>query len=334
MEERSVILGFSGGMDSCTAAVRLLDMGYRVVALTIDTIGDSLMMQHAEQSAQKLGITWLAYDARSVFRRDIIDYFCTEYCNGRTPAPCTRCNTHIKWRILCEVADKLNIKHIATGHYFNVVQRDDRYYVAMGNDAVKDQSYYLWGLPQTTLARIITPMGDAIKREIREVFEDKRESMGICFLQGKPYAEYMMREGYTSAEGDVVDRDGKIVGSHTGIAHYTIGQKRGKGIPAERCIVAIDAEHNRLIVGRKEELYKHDIYVKDCVIVNHEELLTADDITIKIRGIGLNPQCPVAIEPYGDGYKITTRDAAWAPTTGQPLVFYRGKLVIGGGIVA
>lgn len=328
-----VVLGFSGGMDSRTAAMRLMQKGYRVVALTIDTIGDSDMMLNAQNSASELGIEWMSYDARERFRCEIIDYFCTEYQRGRTPAPCTRCNPQIKWRILCSVADELGITKVATGHYFNVVQRNGFYYVAMGRDKIKDQSYYLWGLSQATLARIITPMGDAIKHEIKEGFTDKRESMGICFLRGKHYGEFLKEMGYTPIAGEVVDCNGKICGTHTGIANYTIGQKRGKGIPDGGYVTAIDAKHNRLIIGTKEDLYKHELQIEECVVVDREELLTANDITIKIRGFGVNPQLPVKVEANGNGYRVTTRDSMLAPANGQPLVFYRDNLVIGGGIV-
>lgn len=328
-----VVLGFSGGMDSRTAAIRLMEEGYRVVALTIDTIGDSQIMLNARNSASELGIEWMSYDARELFQREIIDYFCAEYQRGRTPAPCTRCNPRIKWQILCDVADELGIQKVATGHYFNVVQRNGRYYVAMGRDRIKDQSYYLWGLPQATLARIVTPMGDALKHEIREQFKDKRESMGICFLRGKHYGDFLKEMGYAPTAGEIVDCDGKVCGMHTGIANYTIGQKRGSGIPDGSYITAIDAQRNRLIIGNKEDLLKHELQIEECVVVNREELLTAADITIKIRGFGVNPQLPVRVEVNGSGYKVTTRDSMLAPANGQPLVFYRDNLVIGGGIV-
>ena len=123
---KSVVLGFSGGIDSQSAARCLRDEGWRVVALTIDTLGDEAMISRAQRSAEALGIEWMSYDARQRFESDIINYFCQEYIAGRTPAPCTRCNTHIKWSILSEVADSLNIHNIATGHYFRIEQHDNR----------------------------------------------------------------------------------------------------------------------------------------------------------------------------------------------------------------
>lgn len=333
MSKQRLLLGFSGGIDSCAAVGRLRAEDYEVVALTIDTIGDEQMMRQAREAAERLSIEWIGYDARKEFKRDVIDYFVSEYLAGHTPAPCTRCNTHIKWRILCDVADRLNIEHIATGHYFNVVKGDNRYYVAKGADSDKDQSYYLWGLPQQTLRRIITPMGNAIKSIIKAEVSDKRESMGICFLKGCSYGEFIRLHTSSICSGEVMNMEGTVVGRHDGIALYTIGQKRGSGIPEGMRVVDIKAEDNALIVGSNSDLYKSILYIEQCVVVDEKELITADDITIKIRGIGRNPSLPVTIQKSERGYIITTNDKAWAPAKGQPLVFYRDNLVIGGGIV-
>lgn len=330
---QSVLLGFSGGIDSCTSARRLTDEGYRVVALTIDTMGDEAMLAKAQQKAKELGIDWLAYDAREVFKREIIDYFCHEYSIGHTPAPCTRCNPLIKWRILAEEADRLGIHHIATGHYFNIGKRGDLYYVTKGLDQSKDQSYYLWGLTQDILSRAITPMGNAIKSDVKRSFKDKSESMGICFLQGIPYAEYLAKQGIAMSEGDIVSTSGELCGRHNGIARYTIGQRRGAGIPEGMRVIGIDAANNHIVVGENSRLYHNRLTVAECNIVSREELLSANDITIKIRGIGRNPERPVRIEECKGGYIVTTDDSAWAPALGQPIVFYRNNWVIGGGIV-
>lgn len=303
------------------------------MALTIDTIGDVEMMRKAKESALRLGVEWMSYDATELFRREVIDYFTREYTEGRTPAPCTRCNTHIKWRVLKEVADSLGLEHIATGHYFNIEERDGRWYVAKGIDPQKDQSYYLWGLSQEVLRRAIVPMGRHIKSEVKRAFEDKSESMGICFLQGMRYADFLVKEGVEMKQGDICTVYGRRVGRHSGIACYTIGQRRGEGIPEGLRVVEVNSEGNRIVVGENALLNKHKLYVEQCNIVSREELLSASDITIKIRGIGRNPELPVTVEPHGEGYAIKTKDAAWAPAKGQPLVFYRDNLVIGGGIV-
>lgn len=333
MNRRGVILGFSGGMDSTTAALRLRHEGYRVIALTLDCTGDSAMLRRAEQRAKECGVEWQVYDAREEFRREIIDYFVESYRMGLTPAPCTRCNTLIKWRLMERVADSLGIEHIATGHYFNIEQHGDRLFVARGKDSSKDQSYYLWGLGQSTLQRALTPMGGLIKSEIREAFDDRSESMGVCFLGGEHYADFIARRGVELRCGEVLLRSGEVCGEHNGIARYTIGQRRGAGIPEGMRVVDIDAANNRLRVGGMEELYKHHLYIRECNITDRDMLLSAKDITIKIRGIGRNPERSVEVEPWGDGYAIFSPEAAWAPAKGQPLVFFRNNLVIGGGIV-
>lgn len=330
---KSVLLGFSGGIDSCTSALQLINEGYRVVTLTIDTIGDSDMLTKAKAKAAEIGVEWVVYDAREEFKREIIDYFCHEYSIGHTPAPCTRCNTHIKWSILLKEANRLGIEHIATGHYFNIVERNGHYYVAKGRDEAKDQSYYLWGLSQEILSRALTPMGSAIKSDVKRAFSDKSESMGVCFLHGRPYADFLKEHNVEMTEGDVVDESGTKCGLHNGIARYTIGQRRGIGIPEGRRVIGIDASHNQIIVGANERLFHHNIEIAECNVVDCEELLTATDITIKIRGIGRNPQLPVKVRPTDNGYAITTQDPAWATAVGQPLVFYRNNWVIGGGIV-
>lgn len=334
MQQQRVLLGFSGGIDSCASVDILRDEGYSVHALTIDTIGDKRMVSEAEAAAKRLGVEWVYYDAVECFQREIIDYFCEEYYAGHTPAPCTRCNTHIKWRILCEVADRLGIEHIATGHYFNIVERNSRLYVAKGLDPAKDQSYYLWGLSQQILRRAITPMGNRIKENVKRESAIRGESMGICFLRGQHYSDFLRDRGYCTECGDIVNSEGVVVGQHRGIANYTIGQKRGEGIPSGASVIGIDAKQNRIQVGDNGLLLKHRLYVNNCNIVDESEFLTSTDITIKIRGIGRNPQLAVAIQPYEDGYIVTTNDAAWAPAVGQPVVFYRQDLVVGGGILA
>ena len=331
--KQSVLLGFSGGIDSYTSALRLMAEGYHVVALTIDTMGDEAMLHKARTKAEEIGAEWLMYDAREEFKREIIDYFCQEYAMGHTPAPCTRCNPLIKWRTLLNEANRLGIKYIATGHYFNIEKRDERYYVTKGIDESKDQSYYLWGLSQEILSRAITPMGNAIKSDVKQAFKDKSESMGICFLNGLPYAEFLCNRGIDMPDGDIVTRNGEVCGRHNGIARYTIGQRRGVGIPEGMRVIGIDATHNHIIVGENELLFHNQLHIAHCNIVDEEELLSAKDITVKIRGIGRNPQLPVSVEATHGGYIVKTQDPACAPAIGQPLVFYRNNWVIGGGIV-
>ena len=333
MRQPSVLLGFSGGIDSCASVQWLKAHGYRVVALTIDTTHDSMLLDSARQRAEELDIEWISKDLTEEFQQNIIDYFVESYRNGLTPAPCTRCNPLIKWRTLLNEANARSIDYIATGHYFRIEKLNNLYYVAKGADLAKDQSYYLWGLSQEILSRTITPMAEAIKSDITANLKDRRESMGICFLCGKHYTEFLARQGVEMLAGDVVDLEGKVVGRHNGIARYTAGQRRGEGIPEGQRVVDIDARHNRLIVSQNKDLYKKTLYIDDCNFVDHHEVLTASDINLKIRGIGHNPERYVRVNKYNNIYRIKCDDAAWAPAKGQPVVLYRKNLVIGGGIV-
>lgn len=334
----SVVLGFSGGIDSVTAVTLLQQTFKRVVAVTLDTIGDEVMLSRAKESARELGVEHIVLDVRESFTRQIIDYFIDSYSCGHTPAPCTLCNSAIKWHYLAQVADELGIYHIATGHYFKVVKHNDFYYVARAKDSAKDQSYYLWGLGQDILRRVVTPMGDVIKQDIKRNFSDRSESMGICFLRGQNYRDFITRHrAELAAKGDVVDSNGMVVGSHDGIAFYTIGQKRGfelRDPVGGKSVVDINAERNELRIGSESELLKVTLEIERCNIVDYSELLAANDVSVVVRGIGRNPagfMRSAERTPYG--VRITLSEPAWALAAGQPIVFYRQNRVIGGGFL-
>lgn len=334
----SVVLGFSGGMDSATATTLLKSSFKRVVAVTLDTIGDEAMLARARESASQLGVEHIVLDVRREFSAKIINYFIESYARGHTPAPCTLCNSAIKWHYLARVADDLGIKHIATGHYFNVVQHNGFYYVARAKDSAKDQSYYLWGLGQDILCRIVTPMGDVIKQDIKRNFSDKSESMGICFLRGRNYRDFITcHRAELATKGNIVDSESKVVGSHDGVAFYTIGQKRGFELSDSVCgksVVGIDAERNELRVGGESELLKVTLEIEQCNIVDYNELLSADDVSVVVRGIGRNPAGYICkAEQMSYGVRIELSEPAWALAAGQPIVFYRQNRVIGGGFL-
>ena len=329
---RSVLLGFSGGIDSSAAVEELRQSGYRVVALTLDTTGDENMVATARKQAAQLSVEHYVKDVRVDFQHKIIDYFISSYASGRTPAPCTMCNPLIKWHHLLLEADRMGIDYIATGHYFNVEECDGRYYVARALDSRKDQSYYLWGLSQEVLRRVVTPMGLKIKSDINPPHARSKESMGLCFLRGVGYGDFIAQNCPAALRrGEVVNTLGEVVGTHDGIALYTIGQKRGV---VGGAVVGIDAESNRLIVGENRDLYKATLEVGACNIVNEEELLSSPDVQVVVRGFGRNPEgFAKLIEPIEGGYRIALDDPAWAPAAGQPVVFYRGNRVLGGGIL-
>lgn len=333
---KSVLLGFSGGVDSVASVGLLRQCGLSVTALTLNTTGDNNMLQVASAKAAELQVEHIVKDVRCEFQHRIVDYFLSSYATGRTPAPCTMCNPLIKWHYLISEADRLGIDAVATGHYFNVVKHDGRYYVARALDSRKDQSYYLWGLSQATLARIVTPMGQIIKQHINPMHSQSKESMGLCFLCGKSYGDFI-RERCPSVvvAGDVITLDGEVVGRHEGVAFYTIGQKRGLDINTTGMrVVGINAKRNELIVGKERDLYHQTLEVGGCNLVCEDELLQSDDVSVVVRGFGRNPEGYAQhVERVGERYRVELEDPAWAPAIGQPVVFYRGDRVIGGGIL-
>lgn len=330
MDRSRVVLGFSGGIDSMAAVGMLQSDGFQVTALTLDMCADEELVAKARAAALSQNAKFEAVDCAELFEREIKKYFVSEYLQGRTPAPCTRCNPRIKWHLLLEYANQNNIYHIATGHYFRVTEHNGKLYVARAADQRKDQSYYLWGLSQEVLSRAITPMASVIKEDIKG--SRSKESMGVCFLSSRPYSEYIEKICGELPHGDIVDKNGCVVGQHKGLAYYTVGQKRGEGIPAGSSIIGVDNSCNRLIVGQNKDLYHTKLYIDQCNIVDTEELLGSTDITVLVRGLGRNPEgFAERVESASDGYKITLSSPAWACAAGQPVVLYRGDRVIGGG---
>lgn len=179
----------------------------------------------------------------------------------------------------------------------------------------------------------LAPMGGQMKADVRRgLAEPAKESMGVCFLRGCNYTGFLRGEcGGMIRGGEIVDAGGHVIGSHEGIPYYTIGQKRG--VPDGMCVTSIDATRNRLVAGTDADLHHHNLVVSGCNIVDMQEVLFARDITVKIRGLGRNPEQPCTVSPHPKGLHILLSDSAWAPAAGQPVVLYRGHRVVGGGFL-
>lgn len=362
MYDKRVILGFSGGIDSTAAALYLRDEGYEVTLETLDTVADPDFVSAAREAALKIGMPLHVSDVSCAFRDNIIGYFADSYMRGETPAPCTLCNVMIKWKTLYQRARESGCGHIATGHYFRIHHCGDTFFVRKGADPAKDQSYYLWALPQEYLAMALTPMGVRIKTDVKNVHGHlvaASESMGVCFLRGVNYADFLRRTVPGICDGDIVDRSGRIVGRHGGCALYTIGQKKNLDCGIDGAVVTgMDSANNCIIIGSDKDLYSGVLYVKDCVVPDMERLLCSGELEVRIRGIGRNPEgyarvriigseCSVtdtedgtafaALMPYGAGsalrLEITLSSPAWAAAKGQPVVFYERDIVLGGGFL-
>jgi len=347
-KDNRVVLGFSGGTDSLVAALMLREQGYEVIGVTLNLCeqGDGDPILDAILLAKKVGIIHFVVDAHDEFEQRVIKPFVNDYMNGLTPSPCSFCNNHIKWEMLKRKADQLGVEKIATGHYVNIEQSDGKYFIHRGVDKVKDQSYFLWSVPQSILKRAITPLGEYTKDKIREIakengYEDiatKKESMGVCFLEGKDYISFLKKYhpdlDTKPGEGYIYDKNGGKLGKHKGVPFYTVGQKRWIDVDTKTSLYVknIDNKNNSLVVATKQELKVKSLKVRDYVFPNIEDV-KSPNIETNIRGYGLNPEGNSVIK------RITTRrlevqleDFAWAVAPGQPVVFYENDRIIGGGI--
>lgn len=345
MNNEKVFLGVSGGIDSAASLVVLKDKGFDVTGVYLFMRGetpDKNVMEQLNEISSKTGVEIIVYDVRERFQRCVVEPFIEKYMMGETPSPCAECNPLIKWQSLIEVADSHGGGCIATGHYCRVTQQNGHYYLQKGIDPLKDQSYYMWQLPQRVLKRACFPLGEMTKSDVRnfmsrrgfELMTNRRESMGVCFFEGKKCSQWLLENGVARCRGEVVDVEGNVVGEHDGYPFYTIAQKKGfklfndsKGLS----VIDVDCEKNQLTVGDSNILNSKVLYLKNWVIAPHDD---SENITIKVRGVGVNPNGFCRLEHDGEFLKVTLlNDTAWALTKGQPAVFYVNERLIGGGIV-
>jgi tRNA-specific 2-thiouridylase len=346
-ENNKVLLGMSGGTDSSVAAMLLLDAGYEVTGVTFrffEKDNNTEYLDDARELCSRLGIPHITYDLRDRFKKYIIDYFIKEYMTGRTPVPCTLCNNYLKWPILKEIADREGIYHIATGHYVQKTLCDGYWHIKSGTDSDKDQSFFLWGLPQDIMERMILPLGSITKTRVREIAAErgfmkasiKKDSLGVCFCP-MDYRSFLRKNVNTDSirPGVFCDEEGNNIGKHEGYPFYTIGQRRGLGIYMNKALFVkeILPEENKVIISDKLSSLEHsEMWLTDWNIINPESLLDKDDVIVKIRYRKQANRCTVTMT--GDGLlhvKLHEPLAAIAP--GQAAAFYRDDIVLGGGII-
>ncbi len=343
----------SGGIDSSMSAYLLQQQEYEVVGITFNTHSpmsseESVsFISEAKKLADKLQIKHYTIDVYDDFKRSVIDYFVDEYMEGRTPNPCIRCNETIKWKLLYEESERLQCDYISTGHYVSLVKNDNYYHIKKGLDPKKDQSYFLWNLPQYILKRCIFPLGTLLKSEVREKAQelgynqlaDKKESMGVCFLQGQNYRDFLLSlkadKLKSLANGTVKNSNGETVGSHDGIPLYTIGQKRGLNLNRNEgeYVAELHPEKNLIITAPKTKLHSSTLIINDYIFNNPSFLDTKRNVDIRIRGLDAVPPTPGTIEIVNNKLIVHFSVPVWAITPGQSIVFYKDtNIVIGGGI--
>lgn len=344
--KQKALIAMSGGVDSSVAAYLTLQAGYEAIGSIMHLIDKNELDENdARAVASKLGMEFEAFDFKDTFKADVIARFIDEYKHGRTPNPCIYCNRSLKFGLLLEQADKLGAAKIVTGHYARITQNDTtgRFSLLKGKEASKDQSYVLYNLTQAQLARVMFPLGELDKSEVRSIAmehgfvnSNKKDSQDICFVPDGDYAGFIEREsGMVFEPGNYVTADGQVLGAHKGIINYTIGQRKGLGIALGQpmFVTAIRPETNEVVLGVEKDLMTSEIEANEFNWIEYGEDLPKEvRCSARIRYHAKEQPCTVI--PLGnDEARIVFDEAQRAPTPGQSVVLYNGDLCVGGGTI-
>jgi len=341
---KKVVVGISGGMDSSVALYILKEKGYDPLAVTLYLYEEDpknprsccnvVAIGRAKRLSKKLGVPHLIIDLRKEFSENIIPYFVEEYRRGRTPNPCVFCNRDFKFHYLLKKADEIGAEFVATGHYARL-ERNGEACIKMARHREKDQSYYLVFLKKEWLPRIIFPLGNMKKEEVKKIalqlgVESLRESQELCFLDGKDYRNFL-KERIGEKPGEIVDTQNKILGKHKGISYFTIGQRKKLGISTglPLYVVSLEPERNRVVVGTKEETMRRRMKISSLNWFKEKEIRMR--LKVKIRY--LHSPSTAEIQIKNNEALVTFDEPQFAPTPGQIAAFYNGEILVGGGII-
>jgi len=345
-----VLIAMSGGVDSSVAAWLLRERGYDLTGAMMKLYESEAESgccsaadaQDAREVAGRVGIPFYVFNFIDDFAAQVIDRFVAAYQSGATPNPCIDCNRYLKFERFLRRADELGIDLIATGHYARIVRVGSRWALKKGLDPTKDQSYALYTMTQAQLARTLFPLGELSKAEARElasaqglVTANKRDSQDICFAPGGDYAEFI--EGYTgvpAVPGAFKDTKGNILGQHKGIVHYTVGQRKGLGISAERplYVCRLCPQTNAVVLGGQEELYAKTLTARDINIIAAGRLDGPLRVRAKIR-YNQTEQAATVWQLSDSTLRVEFDQTQRAITKGQAVVLYDGETIIGGGVI-
>ena len=338
--DRRVLVALSGGVDSAVCVQLLREAGYEVFALVLRfSDAHQKSVEAAQVAADQLGIPLVVRDCGEAFRENVIEPFCREYCAGRTPNPCLVCNPKVKFRLLCDVADEMGIYWVASGHYARIGREGDFYFPRKAVSEARDQSYMLYRLPQDILCRLLLPVGEFEKPEIRAraaalglAAASAPDSQEICFIPNGDYPGYIEQQGYRGALGHFIAPDGTDLGPHKGVLRYTVGQRRGLGIAlGQPVFVRRILPGGDILLGYAGEEFYSAVLLTD--LVEHGAGLQEDEpYTVKIRSAAKPAACRV-LRRAGGEVLVVFDGPARAPAPGQAAVLYRGDFIVGGGVI-
>ena len=329
--KQPVVLGLSGGVDSAVAATLLARQGFAVTGLYLDIGLGGTGAADAAAVADRLGIPLKIADIRQELEREVCAPFAAGYLAGHTPLPCAMCNPTVKFPALFRLAEEIGAQYVSTGHYANV----ENGVLKKGRPA-NDQSYMLARLTRKQLQNVIFPLGNYEKREVRELARefdipvaDKPDSMEICFIPSGDYAAWLEAHGFSTPEGNFVDKEGNVLARHKGIHHYTLGQGRGLGVsgPHRYYVSAIRPKTNEVVLSDGSDLGRDVVRGTQPNWIAVETLTEPMEVTVRLRHSRTEQEA--VLSPEGDGIRLDMKTPARAPTPGQLAVFYQGDAVVG-----
>ena len=336
-----VLVGVSGGVDSSVCVRLLQKAGYEVQGAVIRfSPAHGRAVEEAGALARQLDIPLRVLDAQERFARMVVRPFCQSYCTGSTPNPCVMCNPLVKFHTLCAAADEMGIEKIATGHYARLAQRDGAVYVRRAASAPRDQSYMLYRLGQPVLRRLLLPLGEMEKPQVRALAEEAGlssahapDSQEICFIPDGDYAAYIRRAGFTAPEGHFIGPEGQDLGPHRGLLHYTVGQRRGLHIALGRPVfVRRICPDGNILLGYAKDAFFGGVRVEEAFRADGRPFAPGGRYEVKIRSAAKPAGCTA--EPLEkDMLDLRFDEPARAPAPGQAAVLYEGDLLIGGGVI-
>ena len=345
-KKERVLLGMSGGTDSSMAALLLQEQGFDVIGVTFrfhEKEDNKEYLEDARALAKHLGIEHITHDARELFQEKIVRYFVDAYLQGETPVPCTLCNNYLKWPLLVQLADERGIERIATGHYVRCLPFEGKYYIYPGLDHEKDQSFFLWALPQAILKRMVLPLGEITKVSVRALAAErgfqkeatKKDSLGVCFCPGD-YRSFLQKqpEATEIKQGFFEDSKGKILGKHAGFPFYTVGQRRGLGVNFQHPVFVKETHPatNRVVLAPIAELYKEEMFLRDWYLTSPELFVDGREVICKIRY--RKQATPSIVTVLSDGrLHVRFLEPLESIAAGQAAAFYEERRVVGGGII-
>lgn len=348
MENKKVLLGMSGGVDSSVSALLLKERGYEVIGTTLELFAGSSCCNidtylDAKNVCSQLGIPHFTFDYKKEFREKVIDDFIECYSNCKTPNPCIECNKYMKFGVMYEKAKELGCNYIATGHYAKTEysEKYKRWVLKKSKAGRKDQSYVLWNIPKDLIEHVIFPLSDfEAKEEIRKIARDnnlkvanKPDSEDICFVPDGNYKRFLEENSDIKPKiGDIVNLNGKVLGKHKGLYHYTIGQRRGLGISNKTplFVLGFNKDKSQVIVGEEKDLYKKEIEVKDINLLLFDKIEGKLEVNVKTRYSAKEAKATIYQE-NDDIIKVIFDEPQRAITSGQSAVFYIDNIVVGGG---